>query len=190
MYKVEKSKPILPVKYYALNSVVVFDWDDTLYATSYIRNKKCVNKVKLDILDNIVIKLFTKIMKTSTICIITNSVEGWVSVSASINSPKLWSFLNEHNIQIISARSQFKYMSSGWKEEAFRSLLLGYTGNIMSIGDSESERKAAIIVTRGDCKIIKFIVNSSVNTLISLIESLCDSIDNILYSKYNVDLIM
>lgn len=130
-------------------SLIIFDWDDTLYPTSWIlkNNKKINDPIYFNKLDDALFNLLNKCNKLANIVIITNAELSWIfdtskSLHKTINILK--------NIPIISAR---KYNISfptneemfEWKRDAFVKIISnGNYYNVISIGDSYYEYDALI----------------------------------------------
>jgi hypothetical protein len=138
-------------------SLIIFDWDDTLLCTSYLsRNadrplspgvhkmlSRMANMVK------VILEMSTTLGHTF---IITNAMEGWVEYSAAKWVPELLPVLE--NMKIISARSRYECLYPGdvpkWKVNAFldvqRHLNSEIITNLTSIGDSNYEMDATQVM--------------------------------------------
>ena len=114
------------------NSIFIFDWDDTLFPTSFLMKegiiKKNVNniseeiKILLTILEKTCINILELAINKGNVYIITNSSINWINYSSKIYFPKLITILDK--IKIISARDEYGYMNpSNWKQKAFLNLL-------------------------------------------------------------------
>ena len=142
----------------AHQSVVIFDWDDTLLCTSYLlpstfgATPACLlsqTKEKLEKLEKKVIKIIKMCLTKAQVFIITNSVKGWVEESCQHYLPNLYPLLKK--VKIISARSKyenkFPTKVDQWKLHAFletkKNLEKGAITNIIAIGDSQIELDAA-----------------------------------------------
>jgi len=137
-------------------SILIFDWDDTLLCTSYlvtlgIKSMTSVMKSVLKPLDESASKLLNKSTESGNVYIITNAEDGWVQYSAQVFLPKTYAIIKEKNINVISARSCYEEVYPGdkaqWKKEAFKSLLNYFekdiVTNLVCIGDSNEEMEAA-----------------------------------------------
>lgn len=133
-------------------SVIIFDWDDTLLCTTYLRDAPFIPREMQPLMQrmaNAVVKLLEMSLEVGHTFIITNAEEGWVEESASIFLPTVVPMLNK--ISIISARSTYEAQCNGdvsqWKKRAFLQLgkQLPQTPitNLLSIGDSNFEHEAA-----------------------------------------------
>lgn len=72
--------------------MVIFDWDDTLFPSSYLKQKGvfppaiCPTELKnkLQHLESLVIVILTKALEYGDVYIITNSEKGWVELTAKV----------------------------------------------------------------------------------------------------------
>lgn len=160
------------------NSIILFDWDDTLFCSSYLTkkkillNKKSMENLSPKFLEKIrVVELqVLKILKISIVhgdtYIITNATRMWVEFSCSLIYPKVLEVLSK--ITIISARDNYEKFYPNqpkrWKLQAFKDLTKRYNrnlvANIICIGDSEGEAEAGVemssLFRESYLKIIKF----------------------------------
>lgn len=125
-------------------NIVVFDWDDTLFPTTWLTKEGCIEcdntqnwpdepmvkltdeiQTKLQKFETMLFNFFNKIYSYDCeIYIITNSKNGWVESSCDACFPRLKQFVDK--IQVISARPlecdnfmNTKWMT--WKELKFNS---------------------------------------------------------------------
>ena len=152
-------------------SIIIFDWDDTLLPTTYLvtLGLKSVTPSIISVLkplDESASKLLEKTADSGTVYIITNAEEGWVQYSSQVFMPRTKEVIKRRNITIISARScyqgQFPKDSKRWKKEAFTSLTKDFETNIVTnlvcLGDSHIEIDAAHVLGKQfDKAIIKTI---------------------------------
>ena len=157
------------------NSIIIFDWDDTLLPTSYLtpggvfdENFKIpeTDKEKFQKLEQAVLKILTEAFEKGNVYIITNAGNGWVEFSANRFYPSIMPVLEK--IKIISARGQYEEKFPGnsrqWKIEAFlniqKNVNLKLVTNLICIGDSLFEMEAGRILaskfTEAFIKTIKF----------------------------------
>ena len=138
-------------------TVIIFDWDDTLLATSFINPTGVFNPqapVTRDVMKQMTIleKYTTKILEMSVkhgvTYIITNAGEGWVEYSAKKFMPSCIHFLNK--TKIISARAKYEKVTEDytkWKLNAFmeakEQLAEAHIKNIIALGDNQLEIDAA-----------------------------------------------
>ena len=144
------------------NSIIIFDWDDTLFCTSYLENKYNISinenikiseneKLNLLKLEEKVFKILHLAINSGDTYIVTNSCEGWVNYVTNIFYPLVYKFLiNSNKIKIISARklyeNEYPNNQSIWKLATFINISKLYNKNvltnIMCFGDSNLEIEA------------------------------------------------
>ena len=142
------------------NSLIIFDWDDTLLPTSFLTKNGIYNEnlilsnsdqEKIKKLENNVFGILTKALDRGDVFIITNAGPGWVEYSAEKYYPKIMSLLKK--IYIISARgeyeSKFPNDAKMWKVQAFLKVQKKFDDivtNIICLGDSVIEIEAGKIL--------------------------------------------
>lgn len=157
------------------NSLILFDWDDTLLCTSFLTPNGLFNEdiilsdkdhEKLAKLEFSVLRLLTAAIGKGDTYIITNAAPGWVEYSAERFYPSVKKVLEK--ITIISARGEYESKYPGdsrmWKIQAFLNMqkLFNYNlvTNIICLGDSFIEMEAAHVLaskfTQAFIKTIKF----------------------------------
>jgi len=172
--------------------VIIFDWDDTLLASSYLSSNghRLDNDLEmpsemeegLKQLEQSVTTVLTLAMRFGDVHIVTNAETGWVQLSAQKWMPSVLPLLS--SLTIISARSTYeeKFPSSPfqWKFQAMQSITHpAHTRlsdlksekqlHVISLGDSHVEREAVRAVTRGlaqaRTKSVKFAEHPSLEQL-------------------------
>lgn len=150
-------------------TVVFFDYDDTLLASSHLSaqgysldsTKEFTPEIAEELrqLEALVIRTLEAALQFSQVFIVTNAETGWVQLSAKKFMPGLLPVLEK--VTVISARSTFEKIHGNnplkWKFCAFQDALQQAYGsmdtvtkkNILSFGDSNVEREAVRAVTRG-----------------------------------------
>lgn len=144
------------------NSIILFDWDDTLLCSSYLmkhsffENEQNVqnkisdsHKEKIAKLEFQVLRVLTIALTYGDVYIITNASQGWVEYSANKFFPSITKLLSQ--ITIISARTlygeQYPEDSRMWKISTFSKVAEIYDKNIVTniicMGDSYLEMEAA-----------------------------------------------
>jgi len=110
-------------------TVIIFDWDDTILCTSFINPTGTFNprqKILPAVMEHLrVLEVCAKKILEMSIAfgktyIITNAGEGWVQYSAEKFMPSVVPLLSK--IKIISARAQYEHLYkdySKWKIHAF-----------------------------------------------------------------------
>jgi hypothetical protein len=127
------------------DTVIIFDWDDTLLCTSALRS---CEPEQLDMLGHLAKATLELALRLGTTIIVTNATDGWVQRSASIFMPNLLPTLRR--IPILSAREVhqdvFPDDALAWKRETFCELLRRKRAcelNLIVLGDSIAEIQAA-----------------------------------------------
>jgi hypothetical protein len=177
------------------NNLFIFDWDDTILPTSFLRYEKIINDENIpeeyaetfSIIEKVIIKILKLAINKGDVYIITNSSVGWVEYSAVKYYPKIKDILNK--IRIISARNEYENDFPGqlkiWKQKTFLSLKKilneNIPSNIICFGDSiielEAGKNLASNVNNSFIKTIKFRTNPEPDDLIKEL--------NLVYSKFN-----
>jgi len=149
------------VKEKSHNTLIIFDWDDTLLCTSFLTpngvftddmkiSEKDMEKIKkLEVSAAAILKL--AISKGDTY-IITNAAPGWVEYSSKKFYPEVSKLLNK--VTIVSARGEYEKKFPGdsrqWKIHAFlemqNALDTNLVTNLLCLGDSVIEMEAAHIL--------------------------------------------
>lgn len=153
----------------ASQTVIIFDWDDTLLCTAYLHDhaQLPMTPTLAEQLKGIAAagkKLLEMSLRLGHTFIITNAVPMWVQYSAAKYVPDLLPILEK--VRVISARGrheeQFPRDSYQWKIEAFLELQRQFdsniTTNLVSIGDSICEMDATHVMAKQfDVALIKLI---------------------------------
>ena len=120
------------IKSKTYNSIFIFDWDDTLFPTTFLLNEDIINQNNLSeelqknisILEEIVINILNYAINKGDVYIITNSSLVWFKYSFNKFLPNLKNVIEK--INIISARDDYEFIYPGenkkWKEKAFLNL--------------------------------------------------------------------
>jgi len=196
------------------NNIIIIDWDDTLYPTTWI-NKNKINftdkiikenyMLFLKDLDNSISNLLINLNRRSDIYIITNASISWIN-TCLISLPKTENTINNGNIRKISARDiyQSKYQAKDWKILTFSNLIKDISNkvdnndilNIISLGDADYEYNALLnidnlnIDNRFLLKSIKFITKPEYNYILDQIEFINENYNNIIDKFGFIDLII
>mmetsp|Transcript_62464 Transcript_62464/g.111624 ORF Transcript_62464/g.111624 Transcript_62464/m.111624 type:complete len:439 (+) Transcript_62464:1-1317(+) len=177
-------------------TVIIFDWDDTLLCTSFL------NFVEVESLPSSVKRALAQIEKNATTLlklaislgqtfIVTNAARGWVEYSASQYVPGLLSMLQ--HVPVVSARSRYmeknKYPGevAKWKTEAFLELQQQLDSqmvtNLISLGDSHFEMDATLAMgerfEKAAVKTVKFQESPSAVELVKQQELVCKKFEKI-----------
>lgn len=143
-----------PSRTLKVQSILIFDWDDTLLCTSFLERYDGivlphVVRQRMSKVASVVKKVLELACHLGQPFIITNAKNGWVEHSAALWMPEVIPVLKQ--ITIISARSayeaRFPDNVSQWKRHAFLALQgrldQHALTNLISIGDSAFEMDAA-----------------------------------------------
>lgn len=194
-------------------TVIIFDWDDTLFPTTWLtdngidlsdqntQNKFIVYFSKLDML---LYNLLINCLNYGSIFIVTNASAKWINTSMVMlpNTKKIIS--KNMNINIISARDMhqedYPNKIDIWKKLTFQNITLNNLNkykyqHIISIGDAEYEYNAltdlfnhASVTKERLLKTIKLLRNPSFDSLVDQLEVLNIHIDKIIKKNNHMDL--
>ena len=189
------------------NTIIILDWDDTLYPTSWSINNNIDltsprdrNKYMdyFNLLDKNISSVLKHMRGLGHVIIITNAMPEWVELSASV-LPKTARQLTK--INVISARKcyQNKVKMGDWKKYTFMAELKkrledNSYNNILSLGDAEYEHKALVSLFHWDklphkyLKSIKFIKTCDYNIVIKQIKLIKENISEICKQPRHMDL--
>lgn len=194
------------------NTAIIFDWDDTLLSSSML-NQAGVGldtddalisdeiRKELIMLEGYVRNLLTLSIELAQVFIITNAEQGWVELSAKKFLPGVLPLLDL--IPVFSARTNFEqYYTTPqeWKSEAFATQLRDHFTiseelNVISFGDSESERTALLSLGKldkwsGRTKSVKFVDRPSCEQLRRQIEMITCNLHAVCRHPGNLDLML
>lgn len=186
-------------------NLIILDWDDTLFPTSWttknnfdFANDYNTNDIILTFsqLDTVMSILLLKLTKNNRVIIVTNATKKWVMMSERI-IPNSYKFIIG-NIPIFSARdlysSSANIMPSDWKKCVFVDIMEKSNRsfkNILSVGDAEYEIDALSNLHKKykiKGKTLRFVKNPNYKQIIEQLEMLTKTIDKIMESKRLVDL--
>ena len=174
------------------NSLIIFDWDDTLLPTSFLTPGGVFNEDitlseseqdKMLKIEQSVLTLLNETVEKGNVYIITNAGKGWVEYSARRFYPSIVDILSK--VKIISARGEYEKLYPGnsrqWKIQAFLNLLnyvdVKLVTNIICVGDSLFEMEAGRILaskfTEAFIKTIKFREAPKLDELIKQLKLVC-----------------
>jgi len=184
-------------------TVIIFDWDDTLLCTSYLnfRGDADLQPAVVRHLEDIQRagkKLLELAMGLGRTFIITNAMNGWVQYSAAKWIPEVLDVLQNQNIRVISARTNHEPQYPGevgqWKIQAFlevqRDLNSQIITNLISLGDSNFEMDAVHVMgkefSQALVKTIKFRENPSPEELLKQLELVTQKFERIVENARNL----
>lgn len=195
-------------------NIAIFDWDDTLFCTKYFENfninlqkvfdyktdleteNPFLKKEILNIEDSI-IDLFSELLDNNfEIKIISNADLKWIENCLTHFLFDLKEFIEENQIKIYSAKNLFKNDNFFlWKKKCFKKVItesINLTNcklNILSIGDSNEEKKASLNLLKLKqfknikVSIVQFISNPSANSIIKQLNYILENYLKIVKSK-------
>jgi len=185
------------------DTVIIFDWDDTLLCTSAINSQKWEPQ-QLEQLESIVKTILHTAMLMGETLIVTNGIESWVQRSASRYLPGLLPTLSR--LMVVSARSKYEHAHPGdpimWKCETFKEILANRHGglhcnassvNLVVLGDSDPEIEAAqratkVLSSDSLVKIVKFQASPSVTELLGQLRRVERELGQIVEEDHNVNI--
>ena len=192
-------------------TLVILDWDDTLFPTSWVvknsidLNKQEVQRKYIDLfvkLDSLIFNLLKNFLKYGKVVVVTNAMVKWVKISSAI-LPNTQKLINE-TIDIISARDMYQKKMPGnmfaWKKLIFEQLVMEHfmnkhrVENIISVGDADYEFQALVDLyenfkkKKRILKAVKFLSSPTYESLIDQLEVLNKSIHKVCTSKSHMDL--
>jgi len=143
------------------NTLIIFDWDDTLLPTSFLSPNGIFNEniklsekdlEKVSKLEQNAYKILSLAVAKGDTSIITNAAPGWIEYSSKRFYPKIQELFDK--IKIISARGkyekEFPNDSRKWKILAFSDMQKDFNTNLVTnlicIGDSFIEIEAAHVI--------------------------------------------
>lgn len=182
-------------------TLVILDWDDTLFPTTAITDIDKNNLIKLD---KIVFTFFKQLLSNPHIdvIIVTNAMRKWINQSKEL-LPQT-SKLIDNRIKIYSARDLYKNRLPNhmhlWKTLVYNRVIKATAEryrNIISIGDAEYEMRALInlyMLKKSDrvkrrLKNIKFINSPSFDTLIDQVSVVSKNFHKICNHRDHLDLV-
>ena len=157
------------------NTLIIFDWDDTLLPTTfltpngYYNDKMVLNhseNEQFKLIEKSVYKVLTMALEKGETYIITNAAPGWVEYTANKYFPSILRVLK--NIKVLSARGgyekQYPKDYRQWKIQTFLEMKKEFESNlitnILCMGDSMNEMIAGHLLSskfnKAYIKTIKF----------------------------------
>lgn len=129
-------------------SLVVFDYDDTLFPTTFMQHHQNLTARDLKQLDNALTELmYTIFMNGHTIIIVSNGSQDWITSSAQTYLPQFAKYLPA--IRIVSARDMYENSPvpyEKWKKYAMVSTFVrpeySVLHGIIGIGDNIIDQNA------------------------------------------------
>jgi hypothetical protein len=189
------------------NTLVICDWDDTLFPTTWINEQNIdLSDIKsrykyvryFDVLDKYLSDSVRNIMKYGDLMIITNATLQWIYITLTV-LPKTKKLFDMHSVPIVSARESYQNRCDmqDWKRHTFKAELLKnktHYVNIISIGDAHYEHRALIdlykwqVIPHKYLKSIKFTRSSDCVDLFNQLKIISNEIKNITDAQRHLDL--
>lgn len=148
------------------NTMIIFDWDDTLVPTTYLFSSHPGSLVEsfempftlketLDACAVSALATLESAKQCGHVVIITNSETGWIDLATQRFFPLLTEVLSD--VPKLSARSAFESADAAmpvhWKVRAFEQAIENFYGtttrlrNIVAVGDADHDRAAFFLAT-------------------------------------------
>lgn len=201
-------------------TLIIFDFDDTLFCTKYFDTfslsyqdifscKVSLEEInpclvrELKELERTIIELFMNLQQNYEIVIISNADIKWINNCLTHFLEELKEYINENNIMIYSAKSMFSKFAKNkieWKNKCFKKVindlyqnhLNDYDLNVISIGDSNEEKKAVFNLSKNDnChkinpKFIRMISFPSAATIILELKYLNSNLNDMILDNNSI----
>lgn len=193
-----------------MKTLIIFDWDDTLYPTiqTVVNKNNGDSEINYEMIDNKIYKLFDLILGYGKILIITDASKSWVvNCLQSLENTK--QMFNDNQIKILSTidiikeyNLRFEKNLRLFKEEKKIKIfdiideIYNDYNNIISIGDSKKEYSALSYIFRKPSnknklfKTIKFYQYPTSDLLLKELKLLYLSFIDVYKSNKNEDLLM
>jgi hypothetical protein len=197
-------------------TLIIFDFDDTLFCTKYFDtfsvpykdifdcrisleeiNPSLVKEIKQ--LECSIIELFNNLQQKYDIIIISNADIKWINNCLTHFLSELNEYIKENNLKIYSAKNIFGKIvkdSNEWKIKCFKKVIkelykndLNLDLNVISIGDSNKEKKAVFNLSKSNefnkvnIKFINMISFPSAASIILQLKYLNDNINDMILSN-------
>eukprot|EP00439_Symbiodinium_sp_Y106_P050163 s1328_g6.t1 len=156
-----------PHAFYTEDTVLIFDWDDTMLPSSWLSEQSLSldeashisseQEAQLAVLAQTAAKTLRVAKRFGKVVLVTNAECGWIELSCQKFMPSLYPHLED--VTLFSARSTYENQGMAapfqWKYLAFETEICNYyesltsdrLKNVISFGDSFHEREAVIRVT-------------------------------------------
>jgi len=182
-------------------TVIIFDWDDTLLCTSFLNMRQDhvlppIVEKHLRGIEDAARRLLELAGRMGHTFLITNAMNGWVEYSCAKYMPDLLPVLQK--VRVISARGRWEQKYPGevskWKINAFlevqRQLDSEIITNLISLGDSNFEMDAVHVMgkefSQALIKTIKFRENPSPEELLKQLELVAQKFERIVENARNL----
>jgi len=204
------SRKIVPAINTNKETIIMIDWDDTLFPTTWITrnninvyqmsNMKPEYRIFFMKLDIVIYKFINQLMKYGKVFIITNATTEWINVTKKL-LPNTASIFNW--VKVISARElysgQYPNNIDAWKQLCFQKVARKYMSkqkinNFISIGDALYEYEALVKLhklgkQKKYLKTIKLLGESDYKHIMDQIIVLNENIGEIICHDNHLDLV-
>lgn len=196
-------------------TLFVFDWDDTLLPSTWVRKQRLRLDDKCEVTDwqcqqlgrvaSLVIETLQLAKQYGTVVLVTNAERGWIELSCRKFLPSVLPILE--NLRMVSARTMYENRCNpsplDWKLSAFDAEISRHFGvgglqdksrrkNVLSLGDGAHEREAVLRSTadarRCRAKSLKFVDHPTPGQLVQQHQLLLDCFDTVVHRDGNLDL--
>lgn len=194
-----------------MKTLIILDWDDTLFPTSWVMGKginisntrtkeRHIHYFKR--LDELLYRLLKRFMKYGKVVVVTNAMTKWVIASSEI-LPNTQQVIME-NIEVISARERYQkkvpHDMYKWKKWTFEKEVMEYfmgrhkVENIISVGDAEYEFRALTELyenfkkKKRILKAIRLLSSPTYESLIDQLEVLERCVEKVCEAQKHMDL--
>lgn len=178
--------------------IVVFDFDDTLFATTEINNQKNIfDRVFKELSKSILSLLDEAVKRSNKVLIITNAESSWVKLCTEKLLPGCELFMSKFDV-ISTVDAGFGDVPVRYrKSNVFRESLLSYFNaegkhELISFGDCPFDRRAARLMASDNInvKTIKFAHRPTLEQLLSQQELIKSCFDHIFSHPGPLDLVL
>lgn len=172
------------------DSIIIFDWDDTLMCSTAIKEQAVPMSGQLEALERQVAQLLVTAMGMGYVAIVTNASMAWVRSTAQTYMPSLVPLMER--VYVTSARQSYEEAYGNdpcaWKVQAFRDVVADFSRqgsgwfmgrsqerdiNLTALGDSPVDIEAAEYCVRSDSNsVVKTVKLSELPTVGELLGQL------------------
>eukprot|EP00451_Oxyrrhis_marina_P000852 CAMPEP_0204269086 /NCGR_PEP_ID=MMETSP0468-20130131/15575_1 /ASSEMBLY_ACC=CAM_ASM_000383 /TAXON_ID=2969 /ORGANISM="Oxyrrhis marina" /LENGTH=222 /DNA_ID=CAMNT_0051244429 /DNA_START=54 /DNA_END=722 /DNA_ORIENTATION=- len=181
----EESAPSQPRIFSQSETILIFDWDDTILPSSWLAKQglgldeeSVVSEAQREELKALEVEAAGTIeeaVRCGEVVLVTNAQAGWIEMSCAKFFPGLKPVVDK--LRVASARTMYESASLQspfeWKFHAFSQEIASSVArgclNVISVGDSQHEREAIIRATQGideiRTKSLKFVERPEIDQL-------------------------
>lgn len=182
-------------KFSVKHTVIIFDWDDTIFPTSWFTSNNIATDPHIyrnyfNKLDDIAKNMLSVAQRYGRVVFCTNALLSWIDMTTTF-LPKT----KKLNIPFISARELYQktHPIDSWKVLAFKKHLgiTNNTNNIISVGDALYEYNALVELYKNKTaylKVVKFIDRPSFDEVAEQNKKLEAILKNICVSYKHIDM--